>query len=135
MKKSSSLLPALLAGALCAGSARGATVRPQTAPVNSVPGGINYQGRLNQNGVPVTASNWAFVFRVYPTATGGTPIATLPPSGSISADIVSGLFSVTVPVTTDTLVGGNDRWLEVEIDAPHASPQVMTPREKLYSVP
>ncbi len=138
MKKSSSLLLALLAGALCAGPTLcAATFRPQgTAQPGSVPGGINYQGRLNESGIPVTSpSPWGFVFQLYGSATGADKIG---PQMPTSANIVTGLFSVTVPVTTDTLVGGGQRWLEVEIDKPGiaiGSGQKMTPREQLFSMP
>ena len=48
---------ALLAAALCAAPQRlDAEFLPQgTVPVHSVPGGITFQGRLQQNGVPVTS--------------------------------------------------------------------------------
>ena len=141
MKKPSPLLLALLAGTLCAAPTRGAaTFRPQaTAVPGSVPGGINYQGQLQDNGAPVTAI-WKFVFRIYDfgPGTGGNLIATFPPApNQIPVNLVGGLFSVNIPVTTNTLVGGGQRWLEVEVDktGPAGSGQTLAPREQLFSVP
>ncbi|MDD5629604.1 MAG: hypothetical protein PHU21_11105, partial [Elusimicrobia bacterium] len=133
------LLMTLLAGAWCAAPARAATFRPQgTASPGSVPGGINYQGQLQDNGIPVTAK-WGFVFRLYDAKENGNLIATFPPEpDNMQVDIISGLFSVNIPVTTNTLVGGGQRWLEVEVDregVAGGAGQKMTPREQLYSMP
>ncbi|MCX5794468.1 MAG: hypothetical protein NTY77_03085, partial [Elusimicrobia bacterium] len=144
MKKSPFLLLALLAGAWCAAPARGATFRPQgTAAPGSVPGGINYQGQLQQNGVPVTAK-WDIVFRIYNCGPDPAVSASCPTETQIGADmpasvdIVSGLFSVNIPVTTNTLVGGGQRWLEMEIfkgGLGAGGGIKMKPREQLYSMP
>jgi hypothetical protein len=135
MKKYSFLLLTLLACAWCAGLAD-AAIRPQTAQPGSVPGGINYQGQLQENGIPVTSqSPWGFVFSVWNSQLGGQQIG---PSMTTSANIITGLFSVNVPVTTSTLVSGGQLWLQVEVDQPGTLPgsgQTMTPREQLFSVP
>ena len=132
----SSLLLALLAGALCAGPARGATYRPSTAQPGSVPAGIDYQGQLLLNGIPVTSqSPWGVIFSIWDSAVGGTQIG---PTMQTAVDIVSGLFSAKIPVTTDILVGGQQRWLEVEIYQPGQSPgsvPPLTPRAQLVSMP
>ncbi|MBI5240467.1 MAG: hypothetical protein HY926_08330, partial [Elusimicrobia bacterium] len=137
MRNSSTLLLALLAGALCAAPApSAATFLPQgTAAPGSVPGGINYQGQLQENGLPVNAT-WKFMFRIYdcgPLACGNL-IETF---GPMDVEIFAGLFSANIPVTTNTLVGGGQRWLEVEVDklgGPGSGP-TLTPRERLTTVP
>ncbi|MBI5240775.1 MAG: hypothetical protein HY926_09910, partial [Elusimicrobia bacterium] len=123
---------ALLSGAPCA-----AEFRPQaTVPPHSVPGGITFQGQLQQNGIPVTSDvPWGFVFRVWDAATNGNQIGPTMPTASA---IDKGIFNVSIPVTTNTLVGGPQRWLDVEVNQPGQTPgsvPPLTPRARLFSVP
>jgi hypothetical protein len=138
IRRHSFLLTALLAGALCAAPPfAAAEFRPQgTAAPGSVPGGFSFQGQLLQNGIPVTSqSKWGFNFRIWDSEVGGNQIG---PTMLTAADVESGLFSVSVPVTTSTLVGGPALWLEVEINQPGQIPgsvPPMAPRRPFFSMP
>lgn len=118
---------ALLLVALCAAAPSRAQFTPQaTAAPGSAPQGINYQGRLEDNGFPATGTK-QMVFRVFDVAAGGTALWTSPTQG---VEVSIGLFNAVVPVPITALVGGGSRYLEVQIDG-----TVMAPRELLNSVP
>lgn len=115
------LLPAALAAPAAAQFTPQATASPGSAPQ-----GINYQGRLEDNGFPATGTK-SMVFRVFDVATGGTALWTSPAQ---AVEVQIGLFNAVVPVPLTALVGGGSRYLEVQIDG-----TVMAPRELLNSVP
>ncbi|MDE2490834.1 MAG: hypothetical protein KGM24_08295 [Elusimicrobia bacterium] len=126
MNRTKLLMIALLLGVALPAAAN-VTFTPQsTAPPGSVPQGIDYQGRLDDNGVPVTGTQ-KMVFRVYDASTGGTLIWTSPAQ---FVDVSIGLFNAVVPVPITALVGGGARYMEVEING-----TTMSPRELLNSVP
>lgn len=116
----------LLLLAALAGPAAAAFTPQATAVPGSAPQGINYQGRLEDNNVPVNGVK-TMVFRVFDAATGGSALWTSP-SQPVSVNI--GLFNAVVPVPITALVGGGSRYLEVQIDG-----TVMSPRELMNSVP
>ncbi|MDE2292356.1 MAG: hypothetical protein KGL53_09760, partial [Elusimicrobia bacterium] len=63
------IIPALILAAALAGPARAGVFRPEaTAPVDSVPTGMNYQGRLEKDGFPVTGSK-SMEFKLYAVGT------------------------------------------------------------------
>lgn len=102
-------------------------MKPQaTAAVGSVPGGVNYQGRLDDNGFPVTGSR-EMTFRVYDALSGGTLLWN---SGAQTISFDRGLFSATLSVSTQSLSGGGARYLEVEVAG-----TVLSPREAFNAVP
>lgn len=118
---------AVLAAALLRAPSR-AAVRPNAAssPAGTVPSAVNYQGRLVDNGFPVTGLR-TVTFRLYDAATAGTLLQAIGPQ-TVSVD--QGLFSTTVSMSTTALAGPLQKYLEVQIGA-----QVLTPREPLNSVP
>jgi hypothetical protein len=128
MKRSiSPSIPLLLAAVLAGPAGAVAGFIPQaTATPGSVPQGINYQGRLDDNGVPVTATK-QMTFRVYDAPAAGNLMWA---GTSQFVRITVGLFNAVVPVPVSALVGGGARYLEVQIDG-----TTMSPREPLNSVP
>ena len=126
--------------------------------VNAVSNSLVYQGRLEKNGSPVSdtdISNTTFQFAIFTKGTGGTASisncacnnTTCPAdkleeysksqvakclwfSSYISTKVVSGLFSVSVETPWEIFRYAGDKYLEVIVGN-----QVMTPREKIGSVP
>ncbi len=117
------LLTTSLLGAV---PARAQFMPQATAIPGSAPQGINYQGRLEDNGFPATGSK-QMVFRVFDVLAGGSALWTSPAQ---TVEVQIGLFNAVVPVPITSLVGGGSRYLEVQIDG-----TVMAPRELLNSVP
>ncbi|MBL8878684.1 MAG: hypothetical protein JNG88_06140, partial [Phycisphaerales bacterium] len=90
---------------------------------------ITYQGQLKLNDVPVDGSHNA-EFRLFATATGGSPIGTQAINGLI---FENGLFSVALNDAGQfgaTAFNGQQRWLEAVIDG-----QVLSPRQALTTAP
>lgn len=116
-----------IAAILLSPAAARAAYSPQmTAVPGSVPTGVNYQGRLEQGGLPVTGTK-SMTFRVFSAATGGTPLWT---SAAQNVSVSLGLFNVVLPIPVDALIGGASRYLEVEVEG-----TVLSPREPLNAVP
>jgi len=90
----------------------------------SVPGSLNYQGRIEQDNAPVTTSR-DFIFRIYDQPTGGTPLWE---SQAIPATIVGGIFSVSFTPDITKLGTGKQLYLEVKIGS-----EVLSPREPIRS--
>lgn len=111
---------------LASAPAWAAYVPQSTAMPGSVPSGVNYQGRLEERGNPVTGTK-SMVFRVYDAAAGGNLMWTSAPQ---TVSVTLGLFNASVPLPVSVLVGGGPRYLEVEIAG-----VTMTPRELLNAVP
>ncbi|MFH1723552.1 MAG: hypothetical protein ABII00_02905 [Elusimicrobiota bacterium] len=97
-----------------------------TAPDGTVPNGINYQGRLEKDGTPVTGTK-AMEFRLYDAATGGTALWE---SGAQSVQVTQGLFGVGLDIPVSALYGGAQKYLEMEVGG-----VTLSPREPLRSVP
>ncbi|MDE2141719.1 MAG: hypothetical protein KGJ84_04835, partial [Elusimicrobia bacterium] len=119
---------ALLLTALLGVQARAASYRPAAAssPEGTVPNSINYQGRLVDNGFPVTGLR-NVSFRLYNSLTGGTLLWS---SGSQTVAVSQGLFGTTLAISTQALSGPSQKFLEVQVGA-----QVLSPRELLNAVP
>ncbi len=101
----------------------------------SVPGNINYQGRLERDNAPITGTVHLY-FRIYnsPTATGsGTCGAPAQPclweSPEIAVQAAQGIFSADMTPPLALFGGGQKLYLEVQVEA-----DVLTPREPLNSV-
>lgn len=94
----------------------------------SVPGKINYQGRLvDGSGAPLEGSHDA-VFRLYNAPAGGMVLWS--DSASVTAD-AGGIFSVVLGADQPIAIGPADAcWLEIEIDS-----EIMAPRREIVSVP
>jgi hypothetical protein len=97
-----------------------------TAAPDSVPGGMNYQGRLEKDGFPVSGTR-TMAFRLFDTATGGTALYN---SGNMSVEVSQGLFSVSLDIPFGALTGTAQKYLEVEVEA-----TTLVPRDPLRSVP
>jgi hypothetical protein len=119
-------LRALAALLIVAVPARASFTPQMTAATGSVPAGINYQGRLEQSGVPVNTSV-TMIFKVMDAASGGN---TLWSSGNQTVAISAGLFNTVVPMPVDPLIGGGSRWMEVVVNG-----TALVPREPLNAVP
>ena len=108
-------------------SAGAAEFRPAgTASPGSVPSGINYQGRLEENGVAVSDFK-RMAFIVYDAPTGGTALWS---SGVLMVNVQQGLFNTILDISTSSLSGGNARYLQVQVEGTDLSP-----REVLNTVP
>ena len=88
-----------------------------------VPSGINYQGRYEENGQPVTGQR-SFRFNLYNAATGGTLLWT---SGDVSINVVDGLFNYVLNCR-DIDWRNNDVYLEVVVGG-----TTLSPRERIQS--
>ncbi|MFI5346638.1 MAG: beta strand repeat-containing protein [Elusimicrobiota bacterium] len=124
--------PALIfAALLCvlASESRAVSYRPAaaTSPAGTVPNVINYQGRLVDNGFPVTALR-NISFRLYDSLVGPTNL--LWSSGPQTVSVNQGLFGTTLAISTQALAGPAQKFLEVQVDA-----QILSPREPLNAVP
>jgi len=101
----------------------------------AVPGLINYQGKLLQNGVPlttVTPVSMTFKIFIEETDTGGSPIW----MEYQDVDVVDGIYTVKLGVGTGTPLdsslfedSGRDYWLEVTVGT-----ETLLPRQRLTSV-
>ena len=105
-----------------------APLRPASASATAgtVPGGINYQGRLVDNGTPVTATR-NMTFRLYDASTNGTLLWSAGPQAVI---VTQGIFGTTLTIPSSALSGAAQKYLEVQIDA-----TTLSPREPLNAVP
>jgi len=103
----------------------------------SVPGTLNYQGRLERDNAPVTGPVHIY-FRIYnsPTAVnasggacGGIAQPCLWESPEITAQATQGIFSADLTPPTAILSGGERLYLEVQVES-----DTLSPREPLNSV-
>jgi len=84
----------------------------RNAPSVDITPTMSYQGKLVENGVPVTGSR-SMTFRLYGTASLGTPLWT---EGPKTVPVSSGLFAVTLGDTTPFNVSDFARQLYLEIE-------------------
>ena len=93
---------------------------------------VTYQGELQLDGQPVT-DTCDFELALYPTPTGGSPVAG--PTAAAGITVVDGRF--TAPITgwpADAWAG--DRWLEIAVTCPAGgSPTTLSPRTPITSAP
>ena len=112
---------------------------PQAAPAGeitpgSVPGNINYQGRLERDNAPITGPVHLY-FRLYtsPTASGGAcgsagqPCLWESPERTVQA--AQGIFSADLTPPIEVFAGGRTLYLEVQVEG-----DILRPRETLNSV-
>lgn len=120
----------LLLGGLWS-AARAATYRPMhTATPDSVPDGVLYQGRIEENGVPITGFRW-MKFELLDNDTGGNSLFNM----STRTYIDQGVFGVPLDIPVSALSGTGSRWLEISIGASQSNMIILTPRDPLLSVP
>ncbi|MGD9641507.1 MAG: beta strand repeat-containing protein [Elusimicrobiales bacterium] len=103
----------------------------------SVPGTLNYQGRLERDNAPITGPVHLY-FRIYnsPTANnasggecGGIAQPCLWESPEITAQATQGIFSADLTPPAAVLSGGERLYLEVQVES-----DTLSPREPLNSV-
>jgi hypothetical protein len=95
--------------------------------IAQVPQYVNYQGMLSDAaGNPLTG-NYTIKFRIYSTASGGSPLWG-PQTSTVNAD--AGLFSAELGPIDYSVFDGSDRWLSLQV----GSDAEMTPRKRLLSV-
>ncbi|MBI4425009.1 MAG: hypothetical protein HY554_14855 [Elusimicrobia bacterium] len=97
-----------------------------TASPNAVAGGIHYQGRLEEAGVPVHGTR-SMTFRLYDSATGGT---LLWGSEALTVSASNGVFGADLSIPLPALTGAGLKYLEIDIEG-----TVLAPREALGTVP
>ncbi|MBI3504986.1 MAG: hypothetical protein HY059_09110 [Proteobacteria bacterium] len=97
-----------------------------SVPAGSVASGVNYQGRLIDNGFPVTGTR-TMTFRLYNAPNGGTLLWN---SGAQGVQVTQGIFGTTLAISTTALSGAGQKYLEVQIET-----TTLSPREPLNSVP
>ena len=98
----------------------------ETATPGTVPTGMNYQGRLEKDGFPVTGSK-TMEFQLFDAVTGGNSLWT---SGSLTVTVTQGIFSALLPIPTTALNGTSQRYLEVAVDG-----VTLSPRDPMRTVP
>ncbi len=91
----------------------------------TVPGSINYQGRLERDNAPVTGIIHLF-FRIYNAASGGTLRWQ---SAEIIVNAAQGIFSANITPPWDVFSRSETLYLEVQVES-----DVLAPREPLNSV-
>ncbi|MCX5784354.1 MAG: hypothetical protein NTX59_01565 [Elusimicrobia bacterium] len=95
-----------------------------------VPLKINFQGRLEESGVPVDGQR-SFVFNIYDAMSGGSLIWT---SQAQDVPVSDGVFSVALetgtPVNLSTAAFTGARYVEIVV-----GPQTLSPRQEMLSAP
>ena len=103
----------------------------------SVPGSLNYQGRLERDNAPITGPIHLY-FRIYNSATasntggglcGGSSQPCLWQSPEVTVQAAQGIFSADLTPPLSVLAGGHSLFLEVQVES-----DVLSPREPLNSV-
>ena len=103
----------------------------------SVPGSLNYQGRLERDNAPITGPIHLY-FRIYNSATannaaggscGGVAQPCLWQSPEIAVQATQGIFSADMTPPVSVLAGGAKLYMEVQVES-----DVLSPREPLNSV-
>ena len=93
--------------------------------------GFTYQGRLEQDGSPVSGS-CDLRFRLFGQESGGTAIAT---TNVIPTAVDNGVFTVILDFGQNPFSGGDDRWLEIQAGCAGASLATLPGRQKLTPTP
>jgi hypothetical protein len=93
---------------------------------------FTYQGQLGNSGVPANG-NFNFVFTLFATNTGGTPVG-IPVTNS-SVAVANGLFTVTVDFGAGVFTGSN-YWLDIAVRTNEAGTFTdLTPRQLITATP
>jgi len=101
----------------------------------SVPGSLNYQGRLERDNAPVSGPVY-LTFRIYNAVTGGDPAACGNSgaacrwtSAEAVVNAVQGIFNASITPPLSVFAAGEALYLEVQVES-----DVLSPREPLNSV-
>ncbi len=119
----------LIAALLWTGAAmvaRANFVPKATLPPGNVPSGINYQGRLSNDGVLVSGKR-DLRFRLYTEQTGGILLWKSP---AIPTTFKDGIFGAVMDIPKEALMGVGTPWLEFEVEN-----IILLPREPIRAVP
>ena len=93
---------------------------------------FNYQGRLNDGGVPANAS-YDIRFAVYDAVTNGSRVSVLVTNSAVA--VSNGLFSVTLDFGPGVF-DGNDSWLDIAVRAVAVTNfTTLSPRQMVLPVP
>ena len=93
---------------------------------------FNYQGRLNDGGVPANAS-YDIRFAVYDAVTNGSRVSVLVTNSAVA--VSNGLFSVTLDFGPG-IFAGNDAWLDLAVRAVAVTNfTTLSPRQPVLPVP
>lgn len=111
------------------GSVSGAGARSPEAGVGTA---FSYQGRLDQDGMPVNGS-CDFKFSLFNEATGGSQQGN---TQSKTIQVSDGLFSESLNFGSGVF-SGSSRWLEIEVRCPSGSGSYvkLSPREEILAIP
>ncbi|HOW90271.1 MAG TPA: hypothetical protein PL037_08300, partial [Elusimicrobiales bacterium] len=130
MKISAKIMAALFISAAC-----GFTARAGDIEQGSVPGSLNYQGRLERDNAPITGLVH-ITFRIYNTPTGGDPAlcgqVNQPCRYQSPEQVVTaaqGIFSASITPPISVFARSGPLYLEVQVES-----DVLSPREPLNSV-
>jgi len=91
----------------------------------SVPGSLNYQGRLERDNAPITGPVH-LIFRIYNVPSGGTPLFSSP---EVLVTAAQGIFSASITPPGDVFSNAGALYLEVQVES-----DVLAPREPFNSV-
>ncbi len=112
-----------------------AGLRAGEITAGSVPGTINYQGRLERDNAPITGTIHLY-FRIYTTLTGtgtGACGAVAQPclwqSPELTVEASQGIFSANLSPDISVFAGAKQLYLEVQVES-----DVLSPREPINSV-
>lgn len=95
-----------------------------------VPLKINFQGRLDESGLPAEGSK-TFVFKLYDAASGGTLLWTSQPQPlALSQGVFSAVLSAGAPAALSTAAFTGARYVEITVDGVQLSP-----RQEMVSAP
>lgn len=98
---------------------------------------FTYQGKLKQNGSPVTGSA-EFIFTLWDAPNGGNQIGQTVQTGD-AHPVVDGLFTVELDFNppTEWIFDGTAFWLEVQVDYPAGSGswETLSPRQRITATP
>ena len=110
---------------------------PPATSLVDVGSGFTYQGKLDQNNLPVD-DNCDFEFRLFDTATGTPQIGNVDTQSNVP--VINGLFTVTLNAGNQfgaNAFDGQAKWLEIRVRCPTGSPgfTVLEPRQLLTAAP
>ena len=91
----------------------------------SVPGSLNYQGRLERDNAPITGPIH-LTFRIYNAPSGGTVLYAAP---EMVVNAAQGIFSASITPPWTTFSNAGTLFLEVQVES-----DILSPREPLSSV-
>ena len=94
----------------------------------AVPGQINFQGKITDNTGSALSGDFSLIFKIYHTATGGTPVWNETQIVAVSGGLCNATLGTNNPILPK-LFDGTDKWLEITVGN-----DVLSPRQKFNSV-